>query len=715
MTIKIQCPCGVKYALDISAENLRNPVRFVCNQCGADNSGAINEIVRQQFAAAADPGPVCHHHSNQPCVSECLVCKRPICPECMAIFGYVCSAYCEGQAERAGVELPVYEGRKSVIEARFWKKVRVAIAVVVAALALLGGGVLWYHFAGSRPKAALTVSFPQKRTDGFCKFISQNQILVRHGNKLARYDGAKEVWSTHLIDPQSIEDGATKWVDASQFHTEGWKRERAQLKAQGRLVSMLDDEDDAPQSDEEQLADAREMIEETLLSQLRFHIINTDIWVAFTNKIAHIDWKTGAMDKEIPLTGHLDRLIPHESSLLALCEASFGEKTLTHVRLPSGEIQNEVIKPELTRATNVAKTKLPEVDIPLRAMTVHIRTDFADGTVDRYWESAVGTYFVNSGPNIAEMKVSMIEEKITQHRTMRERTGKSVLDGPVRVTQTAELANEILNDIQEQRTGGVRFEDESRYMITLRRKMAGTTVPDWVGEVKGPPQIFPLKTVDVLTAGKAVIVLDKQNQKRWETTLNYPASQAMMFGNAVWCLDEPDAFMPCLERGNTLFFFDQGVLAAFDIITGNARWRLPTVGVSALKFDDEGMMYVVSTSAEQGQIKYREQIDVRKETVPVIMKVDPRNGKMIWTLKQRGQSCLFSGKYFYAVEAIPGGGKRFGKKVPDYTRIYRLHPRDGRVMWDHVETQLPVDIDFRDNHILALFPKEVKVLKFLSL
>jgi outer membrane protein assembly factor BamB len=313
------------------------------------------------------------------------------------------------------------------------------------------------------------------------------------------------------------------------------------------------------------------------------------------------------------------------------------------------------------------------------------------------------------------MKVSMIEEKITQQRTMKDRTGKSVLDGDVRVTQTAELANEILNDIQEQRTGGVRFEDESRYMITLRRKLASASVPDWVGEVKGPPQLFPLKTVDVLTGGKTMIVIDKQNQKRWETTLNYPASEAMMIGNAVWGSDDSDAFMPCLERGNTLFFFDQGVLAAFDIVTGNARWRLPTVGVSSLKFDNEGMMYVVSTSAEQQQIKYREQIDVRKKTVPMIIKVDPRNGKTIWTLKQTGQSCLFSGKYFYAVEASMGGGRRFDKEVPAHTRIYRLHPRDGRVIWDHVEKQFPIDLDFRDNQILALFPNEVKVLKFLAL
>ena len=202
MTIKIQCPCGVKYALDITAQHLSNPIRFVCNQCGADSSAAINEIVRQQFSAQ-QAVTICHRHSDQPATNNCLVCKKPICPECMALFGYVCSAYCVGQAERAGVELPVYEFQRSVVEARFWKKVRTAVAVAVVLLAVLGAAFMWYNFSGSRPKAAFAVKFPDERENGFCKFIAADQILMRHGNKLARYDlkQKKEVWSTHLIDP----------------------------------------------------------------------------------------------------------------------------------------------------------------------------------------------------------------------------------------------------------------------------------------------------------------------------------------------------------------------------------------------------------------------------------------------------------------------------------------------------------------------------------
>ena len=721
MTIKIQCQCGVKYALDVGAENLSNPVRFVCNQCGTDNSDALNQIVRQQFGGTQEPATiVCHRHSDQPATSNCLVCKKPICPECMALFGHVCSAYCAGQAERAGVTLPIYEGQRDVIERHFWKKVRTVVYALLAVTAVLAGVALWYNFAGSRPKPSYIVKLSDKRNEGFCKFVGPNQILIHHGNNLTRYDlqRKREVWSAHLIDPEHIKELAGAWVDEQQFATDNINLRLTRLKAErkDKEAEFLSSFHRQSGSEAEQLADAAEMIESQLVRQLRFHVQNSDVWIAFTNKIAHVDWATGALDKDIPLTGELRRFIARDGSLLALCEKPLGEKLVTYVRLPAGEAQTTDIKPLPTASTNSTKMRLPAIDIPLTAMTVHIRPNFIDESTDRYMESAIGTYIVNAGTNIAEMDVSMIEQKITEQRTMKQRTGKSVLDGNINASKTAEVSNEILNEIQEQRTGGVRFDDESRYLVRIKRKLATGSIPDWVGEVAGPPQLFTLSTIDVLSAGKTMIVIDKNNQKRWESKLTYPVSSAMMMGRRVpWSDADWQMPMPCVERGNILYFFDQGVLAAFEIATGNARWRLPSVGVSELKFDSEGMMYVVTTSAQQEQIKYSDQMDVSRPTVPVLMKLDPRNGKVLWTLKQRGQTCVFSGKFFYSVEAQSGGGRRFGKEVPAHTRFYRLHPRDGRIIWDHVEQQYPVDIDFRDNKILALFPGEVRVLEFLSI
>lgn len=721
MTIKIQCQCGIKYALDISAENLKNPVRFVCSQCGTDNSAGLNQIVRQQFGAVQELAtPVCHRHSDQPATTNCLICKKPICPQCMALFGYVCSAYCAGQAERAGVTLPVYEGQRDVVEARFWKKVRHVVYAVIAFLVVLAGVALWYNFSLSRPKATYTVKLAEKGKHGLCKFITADQILVHHGNKLARYDikRKREVWSTHLFDPEKIKEAAAAMVDDEQFESENFKLRLARLKAEGKDkdAEWLASYRDAPKSEAEQLAEAADTIQERWLRDIRLHVQGSEIWIAYSDKLAHVDWGSGATDKEIPLTGNSRRVIAREGALLAFCDKAFGEKALTLVRLPTGETQTEDIKVALNVSSNSTQMLLPDVDIPVTAMTIHIRSDFLDEQTARYIASAVGTYIVNAGTNVAQMEVSMLQPKITEERTMKPRTGKSVLDGDVNPTKTVDLANEILNEIQEQRTGGVRFEDESRYLVRIKRKLAPGSIPDWVGEVTGPPQLFTLNTVDVLTAGKMMMVIDKQNRKLWESKLTYPATAAMiMGGRPPWDRDYFEMPMPCVERGKILYFFDQGVLAAFDIATGNARWRLPTVGVSDLKFDSEGMMYVATTSAQQQQIKYSDQIDVSRKTVPLIVKVDPRDGKVLWSLRQTGQMNLFSGKFFYAAEAHAGGGVRFNQKVPAHTRFYRLHPRDGRVIWDHVEQGYPVDVDFRDNRIVALFEDQVRVLEFLSI
>ena len=48
--MKIQCSCGTKYAFDITPEMVNNPVQLVCQNCGVDNSAAVNQIIQQQFA-----------------------------------------------------------------------------------------------------------------------------------------------------------------------------------------------------------------------------------------------------------------------------------------------------------------------------------------------------------------------------------------------------------------------------------------------------------------------------------------------------------------------------------------------------------------------------------------------------------------------------------------------------------------------------------------
>jgi hypothetical protein len=95
---------------------------------------------------------------------------------------------------------------------------------------------------------------------------------------------------------------------------------------------------------------------------------------------------------------------------------------------------------------------------------------------------------------------------------------KSALNGDLSAANSTEAANDILNEMQRNNGGGNVSEDQSRYQVTLHQPDS-TAAPDWTGEVTGPPQLFPLKTVNVLAAGKTVIVFDQTNKKLWEATL----------------------------------------------------------------------------------------------------------------------------------------------------------------------------------------------------
>ncbi len=832
MTIKIQCPCGAKYAFEVAPECAARPVTFVCQQCGLDSSAAVNQIIRQQFGAAAAPpaepkpgaqtppaaaaaapvacaaspapGPppqrvhvptsatpstpkpaaqpapapvaavaaasapaaqVCRRHGDQVTVSECAVCHKPICPKCLEQFGYLCSAYCKAQAEKLELDVPVYEFQKHRVEANYWRKVRwISAGIALLVLSLLGVWG-WYLFIGSHPKVIYSVKLREADSGGFCRLISPDDVLMRHGDRLVRYDvkQRKEVWSTVLVENKHVADMAAAWLEKRELEQEKWKLARARLKASGKLdEDFPEPAEEKPRSEAEQLKDISGWMKETVLHQLRFHVQGSDIWVVYPDRAAHFDWQTGKPDKEVPVPGKIVRTLPAATALVLVSAKEPSQQMVTRISLPAGEVQTSELeaavpgrglaaqgatpeaaptnrapaKPGRAQPTpanamlaKVAQTQSASTNSPrprgvsplnenTRAIAAHT-TPIADGDeMDAEGGpadlDASGTVLLNAGENVAQVATELLEKKLVQYRTMKDKPATSAFDGDINAAAAPAIYNEILNEWQEQRTGGVRVEDESRYRVTLKRLLAGDTA-DWTGEVTGPPTLFPLRSVDVLIAGKGVVVLDKANKKLWEAKLNYTVAPGLLQPE-LWNEEEAESFVPCVEREQSLYLFDQGVLTAFELATGNVRWRLPSVGVSRVQFDRQGMMYVTTTTAGHEQIKYSEQIDVTRKTFPVIMKIDPRTGKTEWTLTRLGERCRFSGPFFYALESSAGeGGDLLHLGAPEHVRISRLHPRDGRLLWEYYEKKFPVDIEFQNNTILLLFRNELRVLRFLTL
>ena len=284
------------------------------------------------------------------------------------------------------------------------------------------------------------------------------------------------------------------------------------------------------------------------------------------------------------------------------------------------------------------------------------------------------------------------------------------------MAKTTELANEILNEAQRARGGAVVQEDESRYLATIRWP---DTSEVWSGEVIGRPSLFPLTTVNVLAANKTVLVFDKHNKKLWQRTLSYNVS------GGYGALDSESATYglgPCVERKDTLYVIDQGVLTAFDLATGNARWRLPSIGIMGLFFDDEGMIYLNTTTASPDSLRYSNQIDISRKDSYLVMKLEPKAGKVLWTADVGGLVSYVSGKFIYSVRSYHADDD---EESATYTMdsiagresvlsIKRLSPKNGRVMWEHVQKRAPLRVQFDQNTIRLVFKKEVQVLRFLA-
>jgi outer membrane protein assembly factor BamB len=287
------------------------------------------------------------------------------------------------------------------------------------------------------------------------------------------------------------------------------------------------------------------------------------------------------------------------------------------------------------------------------------------------------------------------------------------------VTKTADVANEILNEMQRSRGGDKVVEDESRYQVKIHLPDT-KDVQDWSGEVIGPPSVFALKTVTVIAANKTIIVLDKTNKKLWQAALTYNVS-----GRSSDEGDEASPYGqgPCLERGDSLYIFDQAVLTAFDLATGNARWRLPSVGVVGLFFDDKGMIYVNSTTASPDKIRFSRQIDITDKTGAIIFKLDPKDGKVLWSSNLHGFITSVSGKFIYSLQSYCPDEEEDANdndltailKKPAFVRIHRINPSNGRLMWEHFQPRGPLDVQIDGNSIEIVFKKEVQVLRFLSM
>ena len=719
--MKLQCPCGAKYAFDLTPEMVANPVTFVCPACNADHSAFVNELVRQEFGAvapepvappppappaptgsrlkishetkAAEPTPesapvskYCPKHRGVLATEHCAECGKPICPQCMNLFGYFCSPLCKNKADMTGKNVPVYAGKGSEVESRFWRKTGLIFGVlgllVLGALGFWG----WYQFYGSRPHAIFSVRFDQRSVNGSSQIVDKNQLVYLHGGTLARVDlgSKKTIWSKDVISKKEYDDAIAAELQAdsgSTYHTLQTKLEKF----------------------------ARRNLE----SALALQVDGENIWVARGTKASRYDWATGQVAEEknvaarnffggddsgggLPLNPNDDTGQPLDPDKVAA--------QAQNLKRPA-----QIALPALLANSQNQRRLLNEMKDDPKKTTPAVKNNSAGNSTAMVVHGSSGDLLFT---------VKLLEQRIVTRSAMKAPPKKSALDGEVNQAKTMEIANETLNEMQRNNGGDQVSEDESRYQVSVRKRGEPET-SGWTGEAVGPPSLHPLKTVSVLTAGKGVVVLDAENKKLWTATLTYSvpgeiseADQSVsQFGEG-----------PCVERGNTLYIFDQAVLTAFELGSGNARWRLPSVGVVGLFFDGQDNVIVNTTSGSPDDIKYSRQIDVTKTTDAIVQKIAAQSGKILWTAKPAGHVSYVAGKIIYATQIYNSGfdaeedGNDFtaGLQKKDYLRIVRLDPKTGRELWVYEDQNAPSSVRFSDTYIALVFKKEVDVLKYMA-
>ena len=772
--MKLQCPCGAKYAFDLSPEMVQNPVTFVCPTCGLDSSEFVNELVRREFGAPApaytppvsapppavpaaaprlkishsvahtekpaEPPPetapvskYCQKHRGVLAEEKCTMCGKPICPKCMELFGYFCSPLCQNNADMRGIEAPVYAGQKFQVERQFWRKAGAIFTVCLLVIGGILGTWTWYAWFGSVPHPKLSVRFEDtdRAYAGRSQLVGPDQVVFLHGGTLARYDlkTKKPVWTQELISPAQLAAAikAENDYDAQSNAGGGYQHHRSQdAMARGAKIGLQ--------------------------RELLLRVSGKNIWVGKGDKLTHYDWDTGKVAGEITLPENGDAFIERDGELLML-----GAGSVTHVSLASGESRVEQFRPP--GAVTVAASgnapggglfakdgqPLDPNKVAAEAQNMKLQGRLAlpallsNAKHEQQLEAALNDNdpkhprpknaasvapvelfeLVRGDTGFVQFSKKLLEEKIIEHSAMKAPPKKSALEGEVNAAATQAIANEILNEMQRNSGGDKVQEDVSRYQVTVHIPETPAS-SDWTAEVTGPPQLFVLKTVNVIAAGKNIVVLDKANKKMWGTALTYPVATT---GGKFFAHEESQSGAgPCVEHGDTLYVFDQAVLSSFELNSGNARWRLPSVGVTGLFFDDAGFIYVNTTSANPDDIKYSRQIDITKQTDDVLLKLDSKTGKQLWNIKPGGTISYLQGKYIYTYQAYDPNptdeeeSSDMAIQKPAYFRIARINPKNGRLLWEYYDSKdrCPIDVRFEQNAITLVFKKEVQVLKYLT-
>ena len=779
--MKIQCSCGTKYNFDVTPEMANHPVTFICQKCGADSSEFVNQLIREELAKTiAAPAPMvspepqapipsphsglrlaqetptapepsepvveskfCSRHRKERVTGRCVICDKPICPRCMDVLGNTCSPACKAEAGSKGIAVRPKLSRLESREEALWQKTGWMFGTGALAIVVFLSVWIWYAWYASVAHPVFKVHFDTHAYSGKAELVDSKQVVFLHGGTLARYQIGKStpVWSKELVPDQLVADTVARQKKDGDFSG----------------MAMTDDK-------------IAKVVRNELCQAYTLYVLDHHVWLASSDKLTQFDWDTGNSVRDVPLPADIERATQNDGELQLLTRGDNDDETLTHINLASGDVRAEVFHgsggsavptilarnnspggaglepstgPGAARPLDPQKISqqaqnmtLPgRIALPaLLAGAIHrqqVQSALNDDNSDRaartptkapgeerdtnQFDLVIGKY------DCVQLSSKLLEEKEIEHDAMKGPPKKRVADGDVSTGNETAAINETLNDMQRANGANIVKEDVSRYQVTVKVP-GGSGDGSWTGEVIGQPWVYPLKSVNVITAGKQVIVLDKSNHKLWESTLANNINTEAALASELSGRESPFGEGPCVEHGDQLFIVDQVVLTAFNLTTGNVLWRLPSVGVVGLFFDGQGMMYVNTTTGSPDDVKYSKQIDVSRSPEAVVMKIEEKTGKIAWKVSPEGFVTYVKGKYIYTLKS--SDPDPFDDQDHDetaaaihlnpYMLLMRMNAADGLILWKYPEQRAPLNVQFKDNSIELVFKSSVEVLKYVT-
>lgn len=695
MEIKLLCQCGTKFAFDAEPVDGRMPFTLNCPTCNLDCTEYANACIAQALAAGtpppapAQPAPAAaptpavglrlRSHAAAPAAAPAAASSPPAPSAGGGLKLHTRHAEpapaTESPAPAASEEEVSAEARRARAreEARrkqeeqnvMWAKVAMVGRLIGLFLVLLLGGYFWYYFSGSKPKEYYTVRLPGESHGARAQLLGPDELIVADGKSVALHDlkNQKAVWSVNTGSGEPSDGGG-----GGPTGLGGFRSSRNSGSA-------------------------------------HLHVTAADIWVLQGGSLLQLDRRTGSEKKRIPVAGYVAGFAPSGNSLMVVAEGMGATNTTLRVDLATGETASRSVAARVRE--EIAVDSSNNVQKPPTAGNL-MADEFLEKGRLRLAKQRSET--VSAGDHFVRMDVKLVKEQVVQVKVMSDAPSETKLGSKTRASSNPlAIAQETFNDIKRSSGDAYQAVDESTYEVTLTRLRDDGGGEPWTGSIVGNPGFIPGNTVDVVTGNKEIFVVDKSNKLLAEAKLQYPIGP---LGGLVFRRREN---APMVETADSLYFYDQGTLTAFDLPSGAKRWDYNTVGITCVTPDDRGALYVCTTTASPDSIQFSEDIQLQNRPQALLLKLDAKTGKPLWRAEKAGRDVYVSGKYVYATR--PAGSTlslMAGEDAPERTWVLRINPRNGKSIWEYIHKGEAEAFSVFGSRFMILGGDEVKVMKHLT-